>query len=216
MTQATSLAKLQEDKINDRRRAFKGKHFPTTSTSSTNTTPNTQPPLLPTPKIQFKKISPEEMAARREKGLCYNCDDKFSPGHKCKGRFFLIIAENEDDSEPQSPPPSLPNISEELPAAQISLNALSGTPAPETFRLCGQIGCSRVTILIDGGSTHNFMQTRVAKFLQLPTTSTPALKVTVGNGTTLDCCLSAPIHLSLFRATLLTWIFMYSLLAVPT
>lgn len=40
---------------------------------------------------------------------------------------------------------------------------------------------------MDGGSTHNFVQSRVAKFLSLPTTPTPALRVMVGNDHTLDC-----------------------------
>lgn len=33
---------------------------------------------------EIKKISPQEMANRREKGLCYNCDEVYSRGHKCQ------------------------------------------------------------------------------------------------------------------------------------
>lgn len=46
---------------------------------------------------------------------------------------------------------------------------------------------SRVTVLIDGSNTHNLIQTHVAKFLALPTESTSALQVMVGNGTVLPC-----------------------------
>lgn len=31
----------------------------------------------------IKRISPTEMAKRREKGRCYNCDETYSSGHKC-------------------------------------------------------------------------------------------------------------------------------------
>lgn len=30
-----------------------------------------------------KLLTTVEMVARREKGLCFNCDEIFSPGHKC-------------------------------------------------------------------------------------------------------------------------------------
>lgn len=131
------------------------------------------------------------MAVGREKGLCYNCDDKWGPTHKCKARFFLFIADDDDEqAPPEHPPPYLiehTSLPTDPTNAQISLNALSSSPAPETFRIYGQIGNSQVTILIDGGSTHNFVQSRVAKFLQLPTETTQALKVMVGNGTVIDC-----------------------------
>jgi hypothetical protein len=30
------------------------------------------------------RLSLVEMDERRAKGLCYNCDDKYTPGHCCK------------------------------------------------------------------------------------------------------------------------------------
>lgn len=30
-----------------------------------------------------KRLSWEELQRRREKGLCFNCDERFAPGHKC-------------------------------------------------------------------------------------------------------------------------------------
>ena len=39
---------------------------------------------------------------------------------------------------------------------------------------------------MDGGSTHNFIQNHVAKFLNLPTQPTPTLKVMVGNGSVIE------------------------------
>lgn len=36
------------------------------------------------------------MTARREKGLCYNRDERWAAGHKCKGRFQCLLLEEEE------------------------------------------------------------------------------------------------------------------------
>lgn len=64
---------------------------------------------------------------------------------------------------------------------------MAGVPSTDTFRLYGLINHARMTILVDSGSTHNFVQPRVAKFLNLPVQDTLPLHVMVGNGSILDC-----------------------------
>ena len=27
--------------------------------------------------------------------MCYNCDDKYTPDHKCKANFFLLVGDEE-------------------------------------------------------------------------------------------------------------------------
>jgi len=79
---------------------------------------------------------------------------------------------------------------------QISLNALSGMPAPKTFRIYGTVAHHQVVILVDGDNTHNFIQARLAAFLHLDTSSIATIRVMIGNGSTLDCdtkCSSIPI-----------------------
>lgn len=68
------------------------------------------------------------------------------------------------------------------------MNSLSGHLAPKALHLVGFISDHRVTVLIDGGSTHNFVQPQVVTSLSLPcqTISTP-LRVMVGNGQYLEC-----------------------------
>lgn len=75
------------------------------------------------------------MAVHRDKGLCYHCDDKWVTGHRCKLSLHLLIADKEGDiantpSLPEEPPDPIP-----LKFPQISLNALAGMLAPETFRI---------------------------------------------------------------------------------
>jgi hypothetical protein len=40
------------------------------------------------------------MQERKERGLCYNCDEKFQPGHKCsRPRLFLLEGVELDELE---------------------------------------------------------------------------------------------------------------------
>lgn len=79
------------------------------------------------------------------------------------------------------PPPDLPNPPN-LDQAQISFHSLSGHLAPETLRLLGSIGQQQVLILVDGRSTHNFIQESLAQQLGLASRAIAPLKVMVGNG----------------------------------
>ena len=203
LPQAIALAKLQEDKLRDRRMTTR----PNFTSPSSNSRPNNpiQSSSLPSSSSQqrtkppFIQRTPEEMAFRRERGLCYNCDDKWNPGHRCKGGILLLIADNpvtEEDTrevsldsittnEEDLPDQSQPTSDDTHP--HISLHALSGLPSSETFRLSSIIKHARITILIDSGSTHNFLQPRIAQFLHLPTQKTTPFQVLVGNGSVLDC-----------------------------
>ena len=36
---------------------------------------------------------------KMEKGLCYNCDRKWSSAHKCKGKFLLLLGIKDYDQD---------------------------------------------------------------------------------------------------------------------
>ena len=72
----------------------------------------------------------------------------------------------------------------------------SGSPSTDTFSIFGSVKNAQLTILIDSGSTHNFLQLRIAQFLKLPVQSTHPLQVLVGNGSTLDCNQGHPFFVS--------------------
>lgn len=69
----------------------------------------------------------------------------------------------------------------------ISLHALTGTPTSQTMRVRGSLGRQGLTILMDSGSTHNFLSSRVVARLGLRPTHTGRLRVTVANGDCLSC-----------------------------
>ncbi|GKF01042.1 hypothetical protein Tco_0027965, partial [Tanacetum coccineum] len=39
---------------------------------------------------------------RLNKGLCFNCDNKWVHGHKCSGKFLLLMADEDDDTVQES------------------------------------------------------------------------------------------------------------------
>jgi len=196
LIQVVGLSSLQEEKFCDLHRLLRCKtnsfnpqppsslHFPTYPrllppiSLSSPATKNSPPPSL-------KWLSPEELANHREKGLCFNRDEKYHCGHKCASKVFFLIAEEDDEAQMD---PSLVDLQPKpldevgFPQAQISLHTLSGHLAPETLRLVGQIAQWEVVILVDGGSTHNFVRA-----LDLHSRPTTPLRVMVGNGHEIEC-----------------------------
>jgi len=74
---------------------------------------------------------------------------------------------------------------EDIP--EISFHALVGTNHPQTFRVIGKAGNTQVTVLIDGGSTHNFIDQSTATKLGLLVIHGKTIQVTMGNKETIEC-----------------------------
>lgn len=74
------------------------------------------------------------------------------------------------------------NYEEEL---QISLNALTGSISYRTMRVKGNVKKKLINILIDSGSTHNFLSPEVIKRVNISTEITDSLPVSVADGTKL-------------------------------
>lgn len=70
---------------------------------------------------------------------------------------------------------------------EIMLHALTGWIAPKTMWVAARIGVHDVITLIDSGSTHNFINERVANLLRLPVIPTETFIVRVANGENLRC-----------------------------
>jgi hypothetical protein len=148
----------------------------TTSTVSSSSKTSAQPAV--------KKISWEEMQKRRENGLCFNCNKRYIPGHRCAvPHVFIIEADPEEEVEAEVV--AAETAGEQDP--QISLHALTGYTGPKTMRVSAQIGIRTILVLIDSGSTHNFVDHKIAKILALPITPITKFCVTVANGERLSC-----------------------------
>ena len=70
--------------------------------------------------------------------------------------------------------------SDETP--KISLAAMTGISQPQNLKLKGHIKNENVTVLVDTGSTHNFLDIRVARKLKLFVHPVPDMRVMVADG----------------------------------
>jgi hypothetical protein len=149
------------------------------------------PPLLTTPNqkpLTIRNISPAEMQLRREKGMCYFCDERFSNTHRCPNRRLMMLQLTGGEDEKLDPDPTIEDpivqIEEEI-QHHLSLNAMKGQSGMGIIRFTGQIGNIEVQVLVDGGSSDTYLQPRIAQFLKLPIEPTPKFQVLVGNGESL-------------------------------
>nr|KYP43838.1 Retrotransposable element Tf2 [Cajanus cajan] len=211
LTQAIGMAKLVEEKLSDTKPKFSRPHLPTSTPShhiqASNSTKLPAPPdptqttSTTTPKIPIKKLSMQQMQERRALGLCYNCDEKFMPGHRCTTpKFLLLLCEEETDTCPfliDTPPADSPSQNTMGSHFHLSTSALTGQPSAQTLKFQGTIYGQRVIILVDTGSSHNIIQPRMVQYLNLHPVPTQPFKVMVGNGAYISCttvCQEVPIQ----------------------
>ena len=71
--------------------------------------------------------------------------------------------------------------------AELSLHAMSGAKAPSTMRLMAWIGRHKVTLLVDSGSSHNFVNANIIKKIELRGVAVEPFEVKVANGEKLKC-----------------------------
>jgi hypothetical protein len=130
------------------------------------------------------------------KYLCYNCDEKYFPEHKCKEEnIFMAISEDvsEDDVEPppvsKSPEPTDMTPPSDPPKVEpiISLDSLTGFSAPQTLNLIGYIKHQKVIILVDSRSTHNFIHHHIAQETNCYICAVNNFQINTINGGSMNC-----------------------------
>jgi hypothetical protein len=112
-------AYLEKDFMVARKVEIKNLEKDTRRTNSNTSRENNAPSSYP----------PQQMDERREKGLCFNCDSKYSKGHKCCEKKLCSIDYEEEEANEQEPSQAeeIENIT-----PTISSNALDGISTPQT------------------------------------------------------------------------------------
>ncbi|XP_042032261.1 uncharacterized protein LOC121778950 [Salvia splendens] len=163
------------------------------------TTPQ-QPLALPAPPLnrlaqskgqEYSKmpvvwLTAAERAERSKQGLCWWCPEKWVAGHSCRGRFLVYMGADMDSDEEDDDQEGLP----ETPVISADLShiyTLDGRQWEEDIELRGVIGDLHVRILVDTGSSHNFLHPKVAEKLALPLQQIRPFRIYVGNGASLLC-----------------------------
>ncbi|XP_074363636.1 uncharacterized protein LOC141704251 [Apium graveolens] len=167
---------------------------------------NTGPPLLPTPKFKqgsntvkenknCRFIPADVRAEKIAKGLCYYCDQAYERGHKCKFKepqlFTVEVPGKLVSSEMDLKGDELTNesfyeVNGDVEFV-ISVNALAGNQNFQTMRLKGISMGKPVHILVDSGSTHNFLDINFANKLGCKVEEVTTQTITVVDGNHIIC-----------------------------
>ncbi|XP_022032970.1 uncharacterized protein LOC110934084 [Helianthus annuus] len=170
--------------------SFKGSNQPlTTSNSSFKATNTNALALLPTPVNKtakpIRKIPTKEAQEKLAKGECFWCPEKYTSTHNCKFKQLYSLHIEADDEGCEAT--DMINIQDLSMEPQISLNALMGVPSFNTMKVIGCIGTRQLQILIDSGSTHNFLDSELAAKLRCPMKEVTSMPVIVADGNNLPC-----------------------------
>ena len=88
LKEAISLTRMKDEQLSRQWKLFQS---PTSNCA--------QPTITQTPPaIPIKRLSWEEMQQRRAQGLCFNCNERFTAGHKCS-KAQLLIFDSESKTE---------------------------------------------------------------------------------------------------------------------
>jgi hypothetical protein len=83
------------------------------------------------------------------------------------------------DITPPSDPPKVEPV--------ISLNSLTGFSAPQTLKIIGYIKHRKVIILVDSGSTHNFIHRHISQETNCYIHAVNNFQIMIANGGSMKC-----------------------------
>ncbi|GJT81143.1 reverse transcriptase [Tanacetum coccineum] len=146
-----------------------------------------------------KQLTQKELEHKRANHLCFYCDQKYAPGHKCSGQLHSldVIVDCEEENEENIKHGVELNeggqscqLGEEVDnetemSPRISIHALSRITNHQTMRVGGYVGKQVIHIFIDSGSTHNFLDLQKSKRLGCQAQRICPMQVEVANGNSL-------------------------------
>lgn len=131
------------------------------------------------------------MAYRKAKGLCFKCGSKWGPQHVCTESVPLHVVEElwhmvTDESMDQGN--KLDNATDSGDdLMSISPQAANGTYSGKTVKLLGHIQKDKVVILIDSGSSHNFISEQFVVSMSNWSRLSKPINVKIADGGVLVC-----------------------------
>ena len=140
-----------------------------------------------------RRLTDEEINEKRAKNLCFWCDEKFVPGHQCrKKQLHMIVVQDFPEME-ENTEVAVDSFSGDgentTHVPNISLHAMGGLAekSHQTMRVLGQYKRKALHILIDSGSTHNFLDQSVIKGLGYQLLPIDPVPITIANGQEVWC-----------------------------
>ncbi|KAA0032599.1 peroxidase 64 [Cucumis melo var. makuwa] len=141
----------------------------------------------------YKRLPNAEFQIRKEKGLCFRCNEKYSADHKCKMkehrelRMFVVTNDQEEpeivdgDEVKKGELNTIEVKGDTTTFVELSINSMIGLNDPGTMKVRGKLRDEDVIILIDCGATHNFVSEKLVKKLFIPIKETAHYGVILGS-----------------------------------
>lgn len=206
LAQALKLARYYEQTLNSQPKKFSnyGSNYKNTTgasvTSKTAATTTGQGSLLIQGKsVEVLNAKPKPLTftqkeERRQKGLCYYCDEKFSKGHECKKpQNFLMIAEEGAESEAYTEeakydvyPEEEEDCGQHEPVL-LSALGIKETKMKSPLQFTGLFDGRNIKLLVDSGSTINLVSKRLCEELDLPVKKQEPIEIMLPNGDDFQC-----------------------------
>ncbi|XP_057451806.1 uncharacterized protein LOC130743580 [Lotus japonicus] len=132
----------------------------------------------------YRHLTSAEMRDKREKKLCFRCDEPYSREHRCKNKQLrMIIMEEDDGSEGEEENMDVVQFK----SIQLSIYSMAGLTTAKSWKIAGTLRGQSVVVLIDCGASHNFIAEETLFQLQIPVLATPKYVVEVGDGHKVKC-----------------------------
>ena len=122
----------------------------------------------------FRALSDKEYREKRAKGLCFTCDEKFTPEHVCKNKHYryMVIEEDEVITEEGNEVSHEPKGEPKGNDMELDVVTFAGLSTSKSLRLWGWIQGTRVWVLIDTGASHSFISQQLVEDMGLLVTAT--------------------------------------------
>ncbi|CAA7016983.1 unnamed protein product [Microthlaspi erraticum] len=136
------------------------------------------------------KLSPAEIAEKWRLGLCYKCPEKWTRGHQCHNmmlQVFTVINEEEVEITDEDWIAGIEEYMEMMrDLIELSLFSFLGLESPSATKLWGTIGKTKVIVMIDSGTTHNFIDPSVLGKTSLAPAKNRKFDLLLGTGITVN------------------------------
>lgn len=141
-----------------------------------------------------KPLTYTQREERRQKGLCYYCDEKFSKGHECKNpQNFLMVAdmgtefvEYEEEPKYDVYPEDVEDVCQEE-VAMLSALSLTEPKLISPLQFKGLLKGGVVKLLVDSGSTMNLISKELSQEMGLHEQELEPVCINLPNGDILKC-----------------------------
>lgn len=170
----------------------KGSHMTKTKTNNRGTAV-VQSAIFPGMEVgrslPIRGLTREQIDEKRRKKLYFSCDEPYTVRQQCrKPQLFMMLPSNENNNKDCDNKECCENDeleggkAVEQQEAHITLHALSGHSVNNTIRIMGMANGKLLRILIDSGSTNNFLDPHAARRVKAMLQETKHVSIFVADG----------------------------------